>query len=81
MVVLRPVKYSRKCIWCHAVVTLDGNEINFKGPNGKICPNCGNTVFFTSDRGQLDLNVKVEYGLVPEEVKPKEEKKKQGELF
>ena len=66
MKVLRPVLFSRKCPYCKAVISLENNEMNFKGTTSKQCSNCGHTVFFTNSFGLLDECVLVEYGLVPE---------------
>lgn len=81
MKVLKPVEYSRMCSWCHAVVTLKNSEMNFKTTNSRLCPNCGNTVFFTDSYGQLDVGVKVEYGLVEEVPEHKAKAVCQKELF
>ncbi len=81
MKVLKPVNYSRKCTWCRAVVTLENSEMNFNGPNSRPCPNCSHTVFFTDSYGQLDVNVLVEYGLVPIAPERRPRNSKQKELF
>ncbi len=68
MQVLRPVKYSRKCPYCKAVITLEGEEVIPKATIAQHCPNCDNSVFFTDKYGRVLEDVLVEYGLIPEKV-------------
>ncbi len=68
MKVLRPVRYTRKCPYCKAVITLEGEEVIPKATIAQHCPVCDNTVYFTDKFGAVLVEVLVEYGLIPEQV-------------
>lgn len=62
MIVLRPIKYTKKCHWCRTIVSVLESEMHWKDTNNFQCPVCGNTVFFTDSYGELTGEVSVEYG-------------------
>lgn len=66
MEILSPVKYTRKCPYCQAVLTLEKDEIIWKKTNSVRCPICDEAVFFTDSNGWVEKGVLVEYGLRPE---------------
>ena len=56
----RPIRYEKKCMFCGTIVSLEWEQMNFKGPTFAECP-CGHNVQFTDDLGSCPGDVAFVY--------------------
>ena len=56
----KPIRYEKKCRYCGTLISLNWDQMNFKGPTFAECP-CGHNVQFTDDWGRCPGDVTFVY--------------------
>lgn len=51
-----PIRYDKRCHYCGSWVSVQWNDMNFKGPTFARC-DCGHEVQFTDDIGRCPSDV------------------------